>query len=229
MPDVLRVHGTLTDEIGRELSYAEVRLWRRRLRERELLAEADSSEEGTYEIVAEWPEAGPGKVLVTVEATSNRLPEPLESGLIEARAQLEVDLQQPPSDPSEYGVLRRAIELQLERLPITEVVESDEYKDISFLSREIGRGREEIVRVLIAARLSANYDIPAAAFYAFLRQHVPAALPTPLLDATDGFQLIDPLVQRVASLIFALSPDTQTQTLQSAVANNLIEPQLEKS
>src|SRR5205823_286816 len=64
---------------------------------------------------------------------------------------------------------------------------------------------------------------------AFLRQHIPAALPAPLLDATDGFRLIDPLVQRIASLIFALSAGTQTQTLQSAVAKKLIEPQLEKS
>jgi Tc toxin complex TcA C-terminal TcB-binding domain/ABC toxin N-terminal region/Neuraminidase-like domain/Salmonella virulence plasmid 28.1kDa A protein len=229
MSDALHVHGALTDENGRELSHAEVRLWRRRLRERELLGQADATEEGTYEIVAEWPEAGPGKVLVTVEATSKRLKEPLESSPVEAKARLKVDLQQPPSDPSEYGVLRHAIELQLGHLPITEIVETDEHKDISFLSQEIGRSREEIVRILIAARLSANYDISAAAFYAFLRLHVPVALPTPLLDATDGFQLIDPLVQRIASLIFTLSPDTQTQTLQSAVAKNLIEPQVEIS
>lgn len=229
MTDLLRVHGALTDEDGCELSHAEVKLWRRRLRERELLGAADATEEGTYEIEAQWPEAGPGKVLVTVEAISERLPKPLESNLIEARPHLEVDLQQPPSDPSEFGVLRHAIELQLERLPITEVVETDEHHDISFLSQEIGRTREEIVRVVIAARLSANYDVPTAAFYAFLRQHVPAALPSPLLDATDGFQLIDALVQRIASLIFALPPDTQTRTLRTAVTKNLIEAELEKS
>ena len=163
MTEGLRVHGTLTDEDGRELSRAEVKLWRRRLRERELLGQVEATEEGTYEIEAEWPEAGPGKVLITVEATSKRLKKPLESQLIEAEPRLEVDLQQPPSDPSEYGVLRRALELQLEGLPITEVVESDEHKDISFLSKETGRSGEEIVRVLIAARLSTNYDIPAAA------------------------------------------------------------------
>ena len=55
MSDVLRVHGALTDEDGRELSHAEVRLWRRRLRERELLGEVDATEEGTYEIVADPP------------------------------------------------------------------------------------------------------------------------------------------------------------------------------
>lgn len=227
MADVLRVRGALTDEDGRELSFAEVRLWRRRLRERELVGEARASEEGTYEIEAEWPEAGPGKVLLTVEARAERLRVPLESGVIEAQRRLEVDLRQPPTDPSEFGMLRRAIELQLEHLPITEVVENDQHQDISFLSQEIGRTKEQIVRVVIAARLAANYDVPTAAFYAFLRQQIPAGLPNPLLDATGGFALIDPLTARIASLIFALGPGTQTQALETAVTQGLIEAALQ--
>ncbi len=229
MAEMLRVRGELTDEDGRELSFAHVKLFRRRIRERQLLGEARATEEGTYEITARWPEAGPGKILVTVEATADRLEKPLASPVLEAQADLIVDLQQPPRDASEFGVLRRAIELQLGRLPLTEVVESDKHQDISFLSQEIGRSKEEVARVVIAARLSASYDIPTAAFYAFLRQHIPAALPDPLLDATDGFKLIDPLCQRIASWIFALSAATQTQALESAIAGTLIEPELEKS
>jgi hypothetical protein len=229
MPEVLRVRGELTDEDGRELSYADVKLFRRRIRERELLGEAKASEEGGYEIRAEWPEAGPGKVLVTVEATAERLAKPLASPVVEAQPDLTIDLQEPPRDPSEFGILRRAIGLQLERLPLTEVVESDEHEDISFLAQETGRSREEITRVVIAARLSASYDVPMAAFYAFLRQHIPSALPDPLLDATDRFKLIDPLTQHIASLIFALSASTQTQALESAITDDLIEAELEKS
>jgi hypothetical protein len=226
MPEVLHVHGELIDEDGRELSYAEVKLFRRRIRERQLLGETKASEEGTYEIRAPWPEAGPGKVLVTVEATAERLTKPLASPVVEAQPELTIDLQEPPCDPSEFGILRRAIELQLERLPLTDVVESDEHEDISFLAQEIGRSKEEITRVVIAARLSASYEVPMAAFYAFLRQHIPSALPDPLLDATARFTLVDALVQRIASLIFALAPDTQTQALQSAIAANLIEADL---
>ncbi len=220
----LRVHGRLTDQDGRELSHAAVRLFRERMRTREILGEGRASEEGHYSLEVEWPEAGPGKVLLRVEAARDDLRRPLESALVEAESVLEVDLQEPPSDPSEFGILHRAIVLQLERLPLTDVVETDEHHDISFLSQEIGRTPEEIMRVAVAARLSSGYEISVAAFYAFLRLHVPSGLPTPLLDAAAGFQLVDPLVQRIAGLIFALPPETQTQALETAIAESLIEP-----
>ena len=65
---------------------------------------------------------------------------------------------------------------------------------------------------------NAAFKIPAPAFYAFLRQQVPAALPSPLLDASQNFILIDALVHRIGSLIFSLSAQVQTQTLTAAVA-----------
>jgi hypothetical protein len=223
----LIVHGRITDADGREVSYAEVTVWQQRIRDRHRLGSGDATEEGTYRIECHLPEEGPGRLLLVVEARSERLAQPLESGLIDAQPDLQVDLQAQPRDRSEYGELRRAIELQLRSLPLIEVVESDEHRDISFLARELGRSSEDIVRVVIATRLEASFDIPAAAFYAFLRQHVPSALPSPLMDATDGFALIDALVSRIASLIFALAPDIQQQTLERAVAQSLIEPELE--
>ena len=49
---------------------------------------------------------------------------------------------------------------------------------------------EAAFNIPAATFLEAAFDIPAAAFYAFLRQRVPAALPTPLLEATQGFTLV---------------------------------------
>jgi hypothetical protein len=224
MPSTLRVYGSLTDQDGRELSFAEVALFRRHLRRREMLGVTRASEEGHYSIEVEWPEAGPGKVLVVVEATAERLEQPVESAMVEATPYLEIDLQQPPIDPSEFGILSRSVLLQLERLPLIDVVETDEHPDVSFLSQEIGRTSEEIMRLVVATRLEANYAVASAAFYAFLRLRVPSALPVPLLDASAGFQLVDPLVQRIAALIFALPPETQTQTIEAAVTEKLIEP-----
>ncbi|MDQ2894182.1 MAG: neuraminidase-like domain-containing protein [Actinomycetota bacterium] len=229
MLEKLIVHGRITDADGREVPYAEVTVWHQRIRDRHPLGSGDASEEGTYEIEGRLPEEGPGKLLLVVEARSERLTGPLESGLIGAQPDLEVDLQERRRDQSEYGELRQTIELQLGSLPLDEVVESDEHHDVSFLSREMGRSSEDIIRVAIAARLEAAFDVPAAAFYAFLRQHVPSALPAPLADAADGFALIDALVRRIASLIFALSTDVQTQTLERAVAQGLIEAELEKA
>ena len=101
-------------------------------------------------------------------------------------------------------------------------MENSTHQDISFLARELGTVAETVMRVAVSARLEAAFDLPSPAFYAFLRQRVPAALPSPLLDASDDFTLIGPLVQNIGSLIFALSAEAQTQTLTAAVALDLI-------
>jgi Tc toxin complex TcA C-terminal TcB-binding domain/Neuraminidase-like domain/Salmonella virulence plasmid 28.1kDa A protein len=227
MAESLCVNGALTDEDGCAVSDADVRLWQCRMRDRALLGETKSSEAGRYEIRVDWPQECAGKVLLTLDASAKRLKTALESGLVEAQPQLEIDLQQPPSDPSDYGLLRRGIDGQRGDVPITDLVQSAEHQDISFLATELGRSTEEIVRVVISARLEEAYDVAAAAFFAFLSQQVPSALPTPLLDATADFTLVDQLVARIASLIFGLPAATQTQTLATAVTGQLIAPVLQ--
>src|SRR5262249_48272022 len=126
---------------------------------------------------------------------------------------------------SEWTKLLAAIQPQLGNLELTDVVEDDNHQDITFLSREIGRPKEDIMRVVVSARLEAAYaHIAAAVFWAFLRQRLPAALPSPVLDSSQGFPLIESLVQRVAALILSLSSDLQTRTLTAAVAQQLIAP-----
>ncbi len=114
----------------------------------------------------------------------------------------------------------------LDNLSLLDVVESEEHHDISFLAKETGKSTEQIMRVVVSARLEAAFGIPAAAFYAFIRQRVPAALPSSLLEASQGFTLIDALVHRIGSLIFTLAPDVQKRTLETAVKQNLVGPQL---
>ena len=165
---------------------------------------------------------GRARSCVTVEATAERLEKPLASAVLEAQADLVVDLQEPARDASR--VRRPAAR---DRAPAR--------APPAHRGRRIGRAPGHLVRLAgdrsvegrgrarsIAARLSASYDIPTAAFYAFLRQHIPGRAAEPLLDATDGFKLIDPLTQRIASLIFALSAATQTQALESAIAGTLM-------
>ena len=118
---------------------------------------------------------------------------------------LEIDLSFEPPDQSEWATLVRSIEPLLDGLTLSELVENSTHQDISFLAQELGKSTEAVMRVAVSARLEAAFKIPAPAFYAFLRQRVPAALPSPLLDASQNFTLIAPLVQSIASLIFGLS------------------------
>jgi hypothetical protein len=217
------VHGVVTGVDGRELADAEVTVWRQRIRSRVRLVTGRTSEEGSYRLsYRPPPDDVPSKLLIIVEASSEHLASPLLSPLVEAQPDLQIDLHVEPSDQSELAKLLRGITPLLDRLELTDLVENDEHQDLSFLARELGKTSEEIMRVVVAARLEAAFDIPTAAFYAFLRQRVPSALPSPLLEASQNFTLIDSLVRRIGSLIFALSGDAEERTLVTAIALDLI-------
>ena len=53
-------------------------------------------------------------------------------------------------------------------------------------------------------------------------------MPSPLLEASQDFALIDSLVRRIGSLIFNLGPDIQQHSLETGVNQNLISPELAK-
>jgi hypothetical protein len=220
--DIFRVTGTIRGRRGEPLPEARVVVWRQRLRTREELTAGAASRDGTYDLTYRLPREAPTPVLLVIEALSEYLDEPLYSPLTPAQPELSIDLSVTPADQSQWAVLVRSIEPLLEGVRLSELVQDPTHQDISFLAQELSQTTEVLMRVAISARLEAAYDIPAPAFYAFLRQQVPAALPSPLLDASQSFTLIDPLVQNIASLIFGLSSQLQTQTLTAAVALNLI-------
>ena len=128
-------------------------------------------------------------ILLVVEAQSEHLDAPLFSPLTQAQPTLEIDLNFEPPDQSEWATLVRSIEPLLDGLKLSDLVENSTHQDISFLARELSKSTEAVMRVAVSARLEAAFKIPAPAFYAFLRQQVPAALPSPLLDASQNFTL----------------------------------------
>jgi len=222
------IHGTVTGRKGDALRGARVVVWWQHIRERKELAAGETSERGTYHLKYEVPENAPQPLLLVVEALSEYLDAPLFSPQTPAQATLEIDLNFAPPDQSEWATLVRSIEPLLDGLELSELVESSTHQDISFLATELGKSTEVVMRIALSARLETAFKIPASAFYAFLRQQVPAALPSPLLDASQNFTLIAPLIQNVASLIFGLSADVQTQTITGAIALDLIGPQFTK-
>jgi hypothetical protein len=222
------VHGTVTGRDGKEVSGAKVTVWWKRIRKSLPLASGRTSEKGGYRLRYRPPEDAPVPLLVIVEARSERLGPPLVSAATQAQKDLEINLQAQAADQSEFTVLLKAMKPLLDRLPLLDVVESPEHQDISFLAQELGKTTEQIMRVVVAVRLEAAFGVPAAAFYAFLRQRVPSGLPSPLLDASNNFTLIVPLVQNIGSMIFALSADVEQRTLTAAVALDLIGPQFTK-
>jgi len=219
---VYTVSGMVTGRKGLPVREARVVIWWQHMRDREELASGATSEQGKYSIRYKVPTSTTQPILLEVEALSEHLDAPLLSPLTQAQQKLVVNLAYESPDQSEWTKLVRGIEPQLHGVKLSDLVENSTHQDLSFLAKELNTNEEAIMRVAVSARLEAAFQIPAPAVYAFLRQQIPAALPTLLLDASQNFALIDPLVQSVASMIFGLSSATQTQTITSAIALDYI-------
>jgi hypothetical protein len=220
--DGFEIHGKVTGREGKPLVGARVVVWWQRIRERTELAAGETSEEGIYRLNYRVPGDAPRPVLIVVEALSEYLESALNSPQTPAQKNLEVNLDYEPPDKSEWAKLIRAITPLIGDLKISELVENGTHQDISFLARETGNSAEVIMKAIVSVRLESAFKVSAPAFYAFLRQHVPSSLPSPLLDASQGFTLIDALVHQIGSLIFGLSAQIQQQTVTTAVTQNMI-------
>jgi hypothetical protein len=222
---LLEVHGRVSARQGIPVVGAEVIIWWQQIRDRRELAKTRTLQNGEYRVSYEIPPKAPERLIVVVEARSKSLDKPLVSPWTEASQELQIDLRLVEPDTSEWTILRQSLQEPLGGLKLSDVVENDVHRDISFLSLESGKDTETLMRSVIAARLEESAGVPAAVFYAFLTQRVPSALPNPLLEASQNFTLIDALVQRIGSLIYGLSADLQQSTLTTGIALNLIGPQ----
>jgi hypothetical protein len=223
--DDFEVHGKVTGPEGQEVSGADVIVWLKRIRRLVQLGTGETSKDGQYRVRYEVPDDATHPVLIVVEARSPHLKAPIFSPMLEAQPDLLVNLSADTPDNSEWATLLAAIQPFLDGLKFSDLVENADLHDITFLSRELNRSTEDVMRVVVSSRLETAFGIPAPAFYAFVRQRVPSALPSPLLDASQNFTLIDALVHSIGSMIFALASDAQQHTLTAAIALNLIGPQ----
>jgi hypothetical protein len=220
---IYEISGTVTGRNGIPLHDARVVVWWQHMRDRTELAAGRTSERGKYSLRYDVRDDASEPLLLVVEALSEFLDAPLLSPLTQAQQKQVVDLTFEPADQSEWARLVRAIAPQLEGVKLSELVENSFHQDLSFLAKELNTSTETLMRVSISARLEAAFKVPAPVFYAFLRQQIPSALPRPLFDASQNFTLIDSLVQSIASMIFAVSSQIQTQALTSAIALDYID------
>jgi hypothetical protein len=216
------VDGRVTGRDGWPERDARVVLWRQHIRSRIELAATSSDNEGWYRLEYEEPPPSPTPALLVLEARSERAEAPVFSDTFAAAPRQRVDLAFEAADLSHWGVFVRLAEPVMGELGLGRIVETAEHHDLTFVSNETGRSVETVMTFALAARLEKAFEIPAAIFYGFLAQHIPSALPSPLLEASDNFKLIDALVQTVGGLICALSAQTQTAAITGAIALDLI-------
>lgn len=131
--------------------------------------------------------------------------------------------------PSEYEQLMRTLTpaLRSAGMQIDEIEESAARQDISYLYRQTGILPEIILKLSLAHRVANQVqrdELPAAIFYAFLRQNLPPEMPGDVFpDAPEEWDDWMPrLVEQVTNGLIFLDGDIQQAALENALALNYI-------
>ena len=130
---------------------------------------------------------------------------------------------------SEFEQRLQALTPQLKaaNLKIEDLEQSDTREDIILLSRETGILPEDILRLSLAHRIANEVNrqaLPAALFYAFLRQNLPPETPSDLFpDEPDEWgEWIPRLVHILTDGLVFLEADVQQGALESAFSKNCL-------
>jgi peptidoglycan hydrolase-like protein with peptidoglycan-binding domain len=132
---------------------------------------------------------------------------------------------QPYRGPAEYETRFAAINAVAQSVPVTQLAETEDSPDVSRVAQAAGLAQDDVMRVVLAHRAAAELadaQLDAPVVYGFLAQSLPPSLPDDLLASTHEWELIDQLVDRVATGIAFMEPDLQRQALGAALAENLV-------
>jgi peptidoglycan hydrolase-like protein with peptidoglycan-binding domain len=124
--------------------------------------------------------------------------------------------------PSEFSWLQSTITPVLGKLPPTELNENNQYRDLTFLAGQTGVAKSRIALWAIAARVSAQTDLPHELFYALFRRNVPAdAETTALASSSQGVDL-EGNAQRLQDAVLLTSPVVLQKAIDGAIAANML-------
>ncbi|QDP95438.1 hypothetical protein FOE78_05525 [Microlunatus elymi] len=136
-----------------------------------------------------------------------------------------IDGDQPYRGTSELDQRMRQVAPTLAGVALTDLIETAAQQDITHVSVNSGLGKDDVMRLALAARVTAELADPALPLgvaYAFIRQNLPASLPGDLLGSTAEWTLIDQLVEQTTAGIVFLDPDLAAAAFDNATADNLI-------
>ena len=225
--DVLSATGVVLDPDERPVADATVFAVWPRLRDEVPIGETRSGPRGAFRLALRLP--GDAAVTTRIQlvarqsvADASRPADEVRSALLLPRDAVDVTLRFAPTEGDEYTRLLARVRVLLGQLALTELVESPEHADLSFLARELSIPAETIMQLVVAARAGERGALPADVLFGFLRLGVPAGLPSPLLEVADRFTLVDALVEHVLSLIVAVDPETARDTIKRAIARRII-------
>jgi len=220
------VKGMVRDADGKGIAGLTVSVYELLLRERRPLAQGKTFRNGFYELRYRAPQVrGRSKkdfAIVVVVVRQDRTEwvskpiykvDPLEwVNFFEGSGEY-------PGE-SEYDQVLERILATAADVPLRDLVETEERKEISYLAGRTGLDAQEIMLVVMAHHLAGRTKLEPEAFYGLFKQRLPHNLPESLLARTFGFTMLDQLVGSLLDGILALNDETIRRALRRAVEAN---------
>ena len=232
--------GQVVDSFSRPVTGALVRVVWPRLRDELVLAEVRTGQRGEFRVELKLPDDVPTDARVHVVAlaastTTTRPDGPArgsrtrrpakpagDDGVPQARTSaLPLDelvgltLRLTSAQRDEHSRLMTQARASLGGIRFEELRADDKQQDISRLAAMLGTPPEAAMGLVMAARVAERLDLPEPAVHALLADGA-SGLPSSLLDASDGFAMIDALTAHVADAISMVDPERALGVLKTA-------------
>ncbi|VAW74760.1 Insecticidal toxin complex protein TccB1 [hydrothermal vent metagenome] len=133
---------------------------------------------------------------------------------------------------SDYEVTKKLLQKALGPAKIADLHETETDKQITQLSIQSGLSTDDIMCHVLSQLVEKSVNagtLTDEAFYAFIRQNLPADLPGDLLRGTSDWDTIDNLVELTESGLMFLDDSTQQQAIDNAITQNLVSQKIKIS
>lgn len=131
----------------------------------------------------------------------------------------------PYRGPSEFTERMTRVSKILGSVAIAAVVEEPNRPEVSHLAESAQVTRDDVMRLILAHRTASSLGdvtVDASALYAFIRQNIPATLPSDLIAATENWTKIEELTAKALQGVVLLEKSAQAVAFDAAVSENLI-------
>lgn len=229
-----RIKGSVRDELWKGKTGLKVQVWEKTLRgEGELLSERKTLSNGFLDVPYDPPRnrvdgtiRSPFHLKVRILAQDNHelatkvLFNPTPIAWINF-----TDGSEPYRGVSEYEKQLKAVSMVVKDIPLVEIEESAERREITHIALRSGLSQEDVMRLVLshlAARILNRPEIDPEICYAFIRQNLPPGLPDDLIGSTDQWTRIEELVDETLKGLVFMERDLQEEALKNAARKNLI-------
>jgi len=132
----------------------------------------------------------------------------------------------PYAGKPDFAIIDKIVKKTLGAKDIKDLHEKENDKQISQMAVQTGLSTDDIMRLLLSYLVADNINqlnpLSPEIFYAFIRQNLPPNLPGDLLRGTSEWETIDQLIELAASGIVFTNDEIQQQTIDNALAQNLV-------